>query len=243
MNLEPKALNNSNHGYGYKEFSHSWEASLNLVFGGGGFRSIKEYLDGGGYSLAIDDALKHINRFTTIGSLTNLDEANLASFFMLGEAYLETGNIDNAIGAFHVVYSQIGFTQHMLKGPVDFAQYCYHAKEYLEGLAEKEGIEKVSNYDVESFLKNVVGKSSGGCFIATAACGSRYAEEIIVLQEFRDKYLLEHSLGKIFVKLYYLVSPPIANLISKRNLLKIITKNVLIIPLVKFARNLMEKEK
>jgi len=75
-----------------------------------------------------------------------------------------------------------------------------------------------------------------GCFIATAVYGSPYANEVVLLKQFRDIYLLNNSLGKSFVKFYYFISPPIANRISKRNYLKTIIKSILIIPLIKLVK-------
>ena len=54
-------------------------------------------------------------------------------------------------------------------------------------------------------------RGGGGCFIATAAFGTPFAEEINVLRIWRDNWLLKNRLGVIFVRFYYKISPPIAN--------------------------------
>lgn len=50
-------------------------------------------------------------------------------------------------------------------------------------------------------------KDTGGCYIATAVYGSYDAPEVIVLRKFRDNYLLHRCWGKLFVKVYYTISP------------------------------------
>jgi len=61
---------------------------------------------------------------------------------------------------------------------------------------------------------------AGGCFIATAAYGTPMAEEIQILREFRDEYLVPNPVGKALVDFYYKVSPPIADFISEHPGLK-----------------------
>jgi hypothetical protein len=65
---------------------------------------------------------------------------------------------------------------------------------------------------------------SGWCFIATAAYGTPMAEEIQILRQFRDEYLLTNPLGQALVDLYYRVSPPIAEFITERPSLKAIVR-------------------
>jgi hypothetical protein len=66
--------------------------------------------------------------------------------------------------------------------------------------------------------------SKGGCFIATAAYGTPMAEEIQILREFRDEYLLTNPVGKGLVDFYYKVSPPIAEFITEHPSLKPIVR-------------------
>jgi hypothetical protein len=62
------------------------------------------------------------------------------------------------------------------------------------------------------------------CFIATAAYGTPMAEEIQILREFRDEYLLTNTIGQAFVYFYYKVSPPIAQFIAEHPSLKPIVR-------------------
>ena len=56
---------------------------------------------------------------------------------------------------------------------------------------------------------------NGNCFIATATYGSPISREILVLKSFRDKYLKKNKIGRLFVKFYYKISPPIAKFIRR----------------------------
>ncbi len=66
-----------------------------------------------------------------------------------------------------------------------------------------------------------------GCFIATAAWGSPMAEQVILLQDFRDKYLIKNTYGRAFIRNYYRFSPTIAGYIQNRELLKRMVRSAL----------------
>lgn len=50
-------------------------------------------------------------------------------------------------------------------------------------------------------------KDPGGCYIATYTYGNYNAPEVLILRKFRDEKLLNNFIGKLFVKIYYAISP------------------------------------
>lgn len=69
------------------------------------------------------------------------------------------------------------------------------------------------------------------CFIATAAYGSILEEQVQVLRDFRDVYLLSNAVGQKFVGLYYRWSPPMAEVIAGNETLRGITR-ALLVPII-----------
>jgi len=72
-------------------------------------------------------------------------------------------------------------------------------------------------------IQNNLQRAKSSCFIATAAYGTPFAEEVDVLRLWRDETLLKSSVGRKLVGLYYRTSPPLARLIESRPALKCAT--------------------
>jgi hypothetical protein len=72
------------------------------------------------------------------------------------------------------------------------------------------------------------GGGGGPCFIATAAYGSPMAEEINVLRDVRDTYLLNNAVGTAFVDTYYHVSPALADTVAGSPVLAAAVRVVLV---------------
>ena len=77
------------------------------------------------------------------------------------------------------------------------------------------GIASVGDSSYSSLGSNIV-----GCFIATAAFGSKFEKHVQLLRRFRDLYLIPNSIGRAFVKAYYRYSPPMADFIAKHDILR-----------------------
>jgi hypothetical protein len=70
-----------------------------------------------------------------------------------------------------------------------------------------------------------------GCFIATAAFGSKFERHVQLLRRFRDLYLMPHNIGRHFVRAYYRYSPPVADFIANHDVLRLMVRWSLI-PLI-----------
>jgi len=72
---------------------------------------------------------------------------------------------------------------------------------------------------------------SDDCFIATASYGSKFKPAVVLLREFRDRFLLTNAPGQAFVAFYYRNSPPFAQFIAGSEMLRAVVR-VLLTPLV-----------
>jgi hypothetical protein len=86
-------------------------------------------------------------------------------------------------------------------------------------LAYRANINSENNYvnlfedlleDIENILSirnEQKNSSKGGCYVATAVYGSYDCPQVWTLRRFRDNYLIHRYWGRLFVKLYYRISP------------------------------------
>lgn len=92
-----------------------------------------------------------------------------------------------------------------------YYQSCYTigANESLDQVMKDLQKKCDARYDNASIEFHFPGdsKSSGACYIATAVYGSYECPEVWTLRRFRDNVLLNDFFGRLFVKMYYKLSP------------------------------------
>ncbi|MGA7145921.1 MAG: CFI-box-CTERM domain-containing protein, partial [Desulfobacterales bacterium] len=86
----------------------------------------------------------------------------------------------------------------------------------------------------ESTFSTNVGTNIMGCFITTAAFGTKFEKHVQLLRRFRDFYLMPNIIGRAFVKAYYRYSPPMANFIERHDTLRTMARWSLV-PLIAFS--------
>jgi ribosomal protein L7/L12 len=79
-------------------------------------------------------------------------------------------------------------------------------------------------------------QKKGRCFIATACYGSYDAPEVVTLRRFRDERLAPSPAGAALVRLYYLLSPPLARAIADRPQWRRMVRRHVLAPLVGMVR-------
>jgi hypothetical protein len=77
--------------------------------------------------------------------------------------------------------------------------------------------------------------SASRCFIATAACGSADAGEVVLLRRFRDRVLRSSRVGRVSVRAYEAVSPAAANRIAQSRALRQLARILVVRPASRLA--------
>ena len=85
------------------------------------------------------------------------------------------------------------------------------------------GLPVPSNDFFQHYVASNGGENGGFCFIASAAYGNYNHPFVRILRAFRDRFLLTHAPGQLFVRLYYSFSPPMAKVVEQSGVLRFVT--------------------
>jgi hypothetical protein len=123
------------------------------------------------------------------------------------------------------------------------------ASSYLQPLGKDYSIERLTEVirlaganselglEAARSIESLKTRDSGRCFIATAVYGSALAPEVLVFRRYRDEVLLPSRVGASLVEAYYVVSPPLALLISKVECLKIAVRYLILSPILRAIKS------
>jgi hypothetical protein len=103
---------------------------------------------------------------------------------------------------------------------------------------EKQGRDEMEAVELLEKKRKLTRKK---CFVATAACGSETAPEVLILREFRDIHLSRFPLGRGVISLYNLVSPPLAAVIERSRFLRTCVRRTLVVPAAALAGIIIRK--
>lgn len=90
---------------------------------------------------------------------------------------------------------------------------------------------KDPDIDVRKMAKIAMRKRKE-CFIATAIYGKDSAPELIILKNYRDFVLMKNYFGRLFVSIYYIMSPTIATFVNRNKVIKYIIRRFILDPLL-----------
>jgi hypothetical protein len=80
------------------------------------------------------------------------------------------------------------------------------------------------------------------CFIATAVFGTPLHPKIDLLRKLRDEWLSGQLMGRMAIRTYYEVSPPIARYARRSERLRMILQQLIVEPGLKLARVVLRRD-
>ena len=89
---------------------------------------------------------------------------------------------------------------------------------------------KSSNEELENILRDsgfTIEDIKSGCYIATCVYSSYHHKNVMMLRKYRDEVMSESVLGRLFIKVYYAVSPILVKYLHDFKWFKKINRNIL----------------
>lgn len=123
-------------------------------------------------------------------------------------------------------YYEGAVTNGQMNGKGVLVQYnCKYTGWFVNGNFQN-GTKYNANTNIQTRYSNGQ-EVQGGCYIATCVYGSYDCPQVWTLRRYRDKKLANTWYGRIFIKIYYAISPTLVKLFGNTNWFKCYWKNKL----------------
>ena len=111
-------------------------------------------------------------------------------------------------------------------------------EQYTHGIGSLTYVNTMDQYSANTMDQYNVSQTShqSGCYIATCVYGSYDCPQVWRLRRYRDYYLDNKWYGRLFIKIYYFISPTLVKLFGKKEWFKKPLKKLLDKKLVKLER-------
>lgn len=106
------------------------------------------------------------------------------------------------------------------------------ARKIFEKIKALRGTDDEDGMEAATLVEKLKVAESEGCYIATACYGSYEAPEVLVLRRFRDTVLQRSLVGRLSVRVYYMLSPRLARLLKKAHWLNRCIRKYILNPIV-----------
>ena len=189
--------------------------AIRKLFESGMMRRVSNRSSNAALGIATGLVAKQQEKNNAHQALTLLDQA--LSVFDYPGAHLQKANIFNVLNQKHQALQELNYI---------IANF-QEDESYLAARQLKDEIENPPK--------------KGMCFVATATYGTPLETEVVILSRFRDEVLLSSYLGRLFVEMYYSVSPPIARLIACSSTLRNLVRVMFLQHVVKLVQRKMTK--
>jgi hypothetical protein len=186
------------------------------------YREIIEYLEFEKSSLSDDETDDFMGQFRIAMNVVssycfyikytvkNINKDNI-NFEQVNYIHYCIGDITSKISTFEEINKLFVFSPHQSSKIIVDALVLLSQLPFDNDESRKQFNQLVKYYqkmgDANDTLKEVKLDNTGSCYIATMAYGDYNHPQVIYLRQFRDKKLLSHFAGKLFVKFYYSTSP------------------------------------
>jgi len=149
-------------------------------------------------------------------------------YYKLYDGYEDETDILKAIHPILLIlYKKDSNTFDTVKKESNYFEKSKDLKFIINEIMNYYGKDNIKYVENNKKIKYIEKNNKKGCYIATCVYGSYDCKEVWRLRRYRDYYLDNHWFGRIFIKLYYYISPTLVKLFGNKKWFKKISKKLL----------------